>query len=99
MVAVPQERYDLLAQEVISLLKHPDRISEIGEAGRQQITEVANYDIESDWKEFFAELNKEKTYGHSGQTQTDILLKYLSLYQYEGRKKRAAAEKKKGAEQ
>lgn len=99
VVAVPQERYDLLAQEVISLLKHPDRISEIGEAGRQQITEVANYDIESDWKEFFAELNKEKTYGHSGQTQTDILLKYLSLYQYEGRKKRAAAEKKKGAEQ
>ena len=99
IVTVPQERYDLLARELISLHKNPNRIVKIGMEGKQQIIEVANYDIESDWKEFFAELNKEKTYGHSGQTQTDILLKYLSLYQYEGRKKRAAAEKKKGAEQ
>ncbi len=89
IIAVPQSHYEMLAQKIIKLLTTPNLIREIGTQGKQLITEIANADIMSDWKEFFSQVNEDSRSASESHKHNniEIILKYLTLYQFDGRQK------------
>ena len=95
IVTVPQGQYTMLADEVIKLLRDPDRIRELGAQGKQMVTELANVDIMAQWNELFAAINS----GTKAPSRTDsaaINYRYLTLFAAEGKKAAAAAAKIQG---
>ncbi len=87
IITVPQNEYVLLAQRVVDILSKQEEIRDIGIRGKQQITEIAEHDIENDWKEFFDDISEVQEHLKEKQDSAGIIFKYLTLYQFEGRKK------------
>lgn len=87
IVTVPQQRYDLLAQQAVRLLRDPDLVREMGYEGRQQIGDIASADIAPDWKMFFEQLSQEKLLRacEPAEKNISVLLEYLTVYQNESK--------------
>jgi len=89
IVTVPQGQYSLAAQEIIKLLQNTHYLTSLGQCGKDHITEVAKDDIMNNWKEFFKRINN-RTIVKQGKNKLNnisIILKYLTLYQFDGRQK------------
>lgn len=86
VVTVPQKRFELLAERVVEFLSDQDQIKRIGLSGKQQITEVAEKDIETDWEHFFDAIAEPRDNDCPEQDSASVIFKYLTLYQYVGKK-------------
>ena len=86
IVTVPQNRYEMLADLAVDLLKNKVKIEEIGLEGKKQIIDIAEKNIDNAWVEFFETISK-KGKVVKKCNNADIIFKYLTLFQYEGREK------------
>lgn len=84
IISVKQKRYDLLSEEIINLLNNPDNAATIGFMGKQQVSELAQTDIATEWKNFFDSIPPSKIPNRS-LSDEDVLLKYISVYQQIGK--------------
>lgn len=53
ILTVPQGKYDLMAEKLISLLKNKESIVELGKAAKLNVANVCGSDIANQWKNFF----------------------------------------------
>lgn len=53
IIPVQQKRVDILAREVVRLLKDPNEITRLGKEGKQQIEDMKKINIAEEWKLFF----------------------------------------------
>ncbi len=83
IITVEQKRYDLLAQEVISLLRTPERGREIGAAGRTQSEYLESVDIGAEWKDLFENIGREAAQSDHNPNEK-ILYEYLCRFYQEG---------------
>ena len=83
----PQNNYELLAKKAIEFLNNKEKIKKIGLCGRQHITEVAEYNIEKEWRTFFDTIPGQKPDMFFKQDPTSVVLKYLTLFQHMGKQK------------
>ncbi len=83
IITVEQKRYDLLAKEVISLLRDPERAKKIGEAGRAHAEDFESIDIGAKWKEMFDNIGVAAL--PSLHPNEKILYEWLCRFQHEVR--------------
>ena len=96
IVTVPQKKHELLAEKVVEVLSDRERMKALGLAGKQQITEIAEQDIETDWKCFFDVIGKQQDHDGVKQDYASIVFKYLTLYQFTGKNNAVNREVQKG---
>ena len=96
IVTVPQKKHELLAEKVVEVLSDRERMKTLGLAGKQQITEIAEHDIETDWKCFFDVIGKQQDRDCVKQDYASIVFKYLTLYQFTGKNNAVNREVQKG---
>ena len=85
IITVPQGQYTMMANEVVKLLKNPERIRELGAQGKQMVIELVNTDIMGQWDELFKTINS----GQTAKPRDDcaaILYKYQTLFGSEGKR-------------
>lgn len=83
VIAVEQKRIDRMAKEVVCLLRKPAQAREIGQAGKEQITEMAQIDLGAEWKQFFDGIgNFQNEEANEPLPVDDVtIFTYLSKYQ------------------
>ncbi len=96
IIIVPQKRYEMLAEAAINLLNDRERIKEVGLQGKQHVTEIAEEDIENEWRDYLETIPDEGIRERK-HTNAEIIFKYLTLYQYEGKRKTVDLVKKRFA--
>lgn len=79
IVAVPPHRPDILAKEVIKLLKDDELRDKISKAGRTQYEEMCSVDIGQEWKDLFDNIGECKNNKELNETD-EILFKYFTLF-------------------
>ncbi len=84
IISVKQKRYDLLAEEIVKLFDDQNKAKELGLQGKQQLSELAQIDIATEWKEFFDSIPT-TTDMYQQLSNEDILFKYMSIYQQIGK--------------
>ena len=96
IITVPQNCYDLLADKVVGLLLDKKRLRKIGSLGKEQISEIENYNnIENKWKELFETIGEsgsvfceddiEESRLEKDSSYLPIILKYITLFQKIGK--------------
>lgn len=96
IISVPERRFDIMAKEVISLLKNPERCQELGEEGQEQLKELSSVDISKQWKKFFDYLDEEHEEGKKKDSIEDIIFQYMTKYQEIGKTNARAMVRKEG---
>ena len=88
IITVPQRKYKMLANEVVKLLSHPEKVRELGNQGKQLIKEIASADIAGEWSKLFKAVNNSRNKcKQTPLSNTENILKYMTLYQHTGRYK------------
>ncbi len=87
IITVPQKRYDLLAKQAISLLKAPVKGKSLGELGKQQICEIDEEVIKSNWKEFIHNTVFDIKNTDLIDPDIKIMFDYLAQFQQVGRER------------
>lgn len=91
IISIPQRRYDLMAEQVAKLLKDNANIKYLGEKVKKQIINISNEDILEEWKNVFDHIflskkaNKMNSIAESDYINENILLRYITFWQDEGR--------------
>ena len=87
ILTVEQNHYERLAEKVEYLLKNPQEAQKIGQAGKQELIELYKKDdLVLDWKAFFDKAVQSNGLPSADKSNENIILRYISSYQYEGRK-------------
>lgn len=86
IIAVEQNRYDKLAEKVGYLLKNSSEAKKIGADGKQQLIEMYQHNILSDWQNFFYNATQNDGVHQGIKTNESIILRYITDFQYAGRK-------------
>lgn len=82
VISVDQKRIDLMAKEVINLLKKPGLIKEYGLAGKKQISDMAKIDLGAVWTDFFHLIGSNSSSKDTPLPVDDVtIFTYLSRYQ------------------
>lgn len=83
--SVPQGHYKELAQQAIELLKKPIVLKEAGTQGKQQVIELAQADIEGEWRQLFLALDQPREKETSSDLRT--ILSGITEFQHIGRER------------
>lgn len=88
IVPVKPERPDLMADQVVELLQDEEKRKRIGEAGREQIKDLAAVDIGKEWIDFINQIRKarrEQVPSLHDRSYENVLFEYLTLFEQRGR--------------
>lgn len=85
ILPVQKDRVDLLAREVIRLLRHPEERKRIGAEGRALVEEYAKVDVGGAWRGFLEELLQGKPVTVTLDPRMEILFHYLVEFQRIGK--------------
>lgn len=83
--SVPQGHYKELAQQAIELLKKPIVLKEAGAQGKQQVIELAQADIEGEWRQLFLALDQPREKEIPSDLHT--ILSGITEFQHIGRER------------
>lgn len=85
---VEPHRPDLMAKEVLALLRDPQKAQRVGREGRAQIDEIAACDLGSAWGRVFAGIDPDAAPRRAGSDER-VLFEYLTVFQQQGKEKPA----------
>ena len=91
ILTAEQGCYDKLAEAAAYLLKNPAEARKLGSAGKKQLIEMyQRNDLVAEWQDFFYKAIKgSEPFGRKRkESNKNILLRYITSFQYEGRKNR-----------
>ena len=87
ILTVEQNHYERLAEKVEYLLKNPQDAQKIGQLGKEELIELyQKHDILRDWRTFFDKAVQSNGVPSDNKNNESIILRYISNFQYEGRK-------------
>ncbi len=97
LITVPQNRYDLMADEVVRILKDDEYRNSLSDLAFQHALDLAKTDIIGEWEELFREINEESQDKDSGSRE-DLLFELITRNQNQAKlswQKNYETEKKK----
>lgn len=84
ILTVPQGKYDLMAEEVIELLKNKARIEELGREAKNNVSGICGNDIDGLWKAFFDSIEAKDVHEASNDNFS-LLLDNITQFHEKGR--------------
>ena len=86
IVTTRQKRPDLLAQNVIEILRNPERCKTLAKEGKQHIKELEAVDIGQTWKQFFDTLYEKREI--DVDSVDNVIFRSITSYAYQGKHSR-----------
>ena len=85
IITVPQNRYDLLADEVIKKINDKAAMELLGKEGHAYLSSIKRSNIANKWNSFFSSIDEEHLITNDLNKNEKILYQYLTRYQQIGR--------------